>query len=118
MTFFIAYNKIIFYAPIKYLTKVSQTIIKRRTINAEIIHKNFNAMFNQVRKYGHNTTLEGSRGIAQTEGHPSISKGFKGAGKGSLVLIFWCNPNMEIAKKNHPRNSSVSYQLSAQAFDR
>jgi len=56
-------------------------------------------MFNQVRKYAHHTTLEGSRGIAQTEGHPSISKGSKGAGKGSLVLIFWCNTNMEIARK-------------------
>jgi len=52
------------------------------------MHKNFNAMLNQVRKYAHHTTVEGSRGIAQTEGHPSISKGSKGAGKGSLVLIF------------------------------
>jgi len=99
MTFFTAQNKIIFYAPTKYLIKASQTIIKRSTINAEIIHKIFYAMINQVRKYAHLTMLEGSRRIAQTKGHPSISKHFKAAGKGSLVLIFWCNTKLEITRK-------------------
>jgi len=33
------------------------------------------------------------------QGHSSITKLSKGVGKGGLVLIFWCNTNMEITKK-------------------
>jgi len=99
MTFFIVQNKVIHYAYIKHLNKIGLKFIKRGAINTEIKHENFYAMINQIRKDTLHVALESPRGIVQTKMHHSIGKCSKGAGAGSLVLIFWYNTNLEINSK-------------------
>ena len=47
--------------------------------------------------YAHDAPLEGTRDIAEAEGHPSISKGAEGTGKCGLLLILWCNVDLEVS---------------------
>ena len=47
-----------------------QTIIKGATQDRKIIHEDLDCFFNHIGEYGHHTTLECARRIAQPEGHP------------------------------------------------
>ena len=42
-------------------------------------------------------TAGGTRGIAEAEGHPSVSKGAEWTGKCGLLLILWCNVDLEVS---------------------
>src|SRR3954469_6317555 len=55
--------KISFFTSLQNSIKVAQAIIKRGSINGEIIHENLTNLFTKVREYSHHASLKGSRCI-------------------------------------------------------
>src|SRR3954470_21480197 len=56
-------DKVSFFTSLQNSIKVAQAIIKRGSINGEIIHENLTNLFKKVREYSHHASLKGSRCI-------------------------------------------------------
>src|SRR3954469_13424539 len=56
-------DKISFFTSLQNSIKVAQAIIKRGSINGEIVHENFTNPFTKVREYSHHASLKGRRCI-------------------------------------------------------
>src|SRR4051812_31121431 len=56
-------DKVSFFTSLQNSIKVSQAIIKRGSINGEIVHENLTNLFTKVREYSHHASLKGSRCI-------------------------------------------------------
>src|SRR5918994_1943645 len=56
-------DKISFFTSLQNLIKVAQAIIKRRSIDGEIVHENLTNIFTKVREYSHHASLKGSKCI-------------------------------------------------------
>src|SRR3954470_3097862 len=56
-------DKISFFTSLQNSTKVAQAIIKRGSINGEIVHENLTNLFTKVKEYSHHASLKGSRCI-------------------------------------------------------
>src|SRR3954469_22248825 len=56
-------DKISFFTSLQNSIKVAQAIIKRGSINGEIVHENLTNLFTKVREYSHHASLKGSRCI-------------------------------------------------------
>src|SRR3954462_5102005 len=54
-------DKISFFTSLQNSIKVTQAIIKRGSINREIVHENLRNLFTKVGKYSHHASLKGSR---------------------------------------------------------
>ena len=48
--------------------KVAQAIIKRRSINGEIIHENLTNLFTEVREYSHHASLKVAGALHKPKG--------------------------------------------------
>src|SRR4051812_28551437 len=56
-------DKVSFFTSLQNSIKVAQAIIKRGSINREIIHENLTNLFTKVREYSHHASLKGRRCI-------------------------------------------------------
>src|SRR4051812_6702344 len=56
-------DKISFFTSLQNSIKVAQAIIKRGSIDKEIIHETLTNLFTKVREYSHHASLKGSRCI-------------------------------------------------------
>src|SRR4051812_23683176 len=56
-------ENISFFTSLQNSIKISQAIIKRRSIDGKVVHENLTNLFTKVREYSHHTSLKGSRCI-------------------------------------------------------
>src|SRR3989337_1843312 len=56
-------DKVSFFTSLQNSIKIAQAIIKRGSINGEIIHENLANFFTKGREYSHHASLKGSRFI-------------------------------------------------------
>ena len=56
-------DKVSFFTSLQNSIKVAQAIIKRGSIDGEIVHENLTNLFTKVREYSHHASLKGSRSI-------------------------------------------------------
>src|SRR6187399_2889539 len=56
-------DKISVFTSMQNLIRVAQAIIKRSSVNGEVIHENLNNLFTKIREYSHHACLKGSRYI-------------------------------------------------------
>src|SRR4051795_2052815 len=66
-------NKISFLTSLQNFIKVVQTIIKRSSIDGEIVHEHLHNFFTKAVKNSRHASLKSSRSITQTKRHTSIS---------------------------------------------
>src|SRR3954462_11474222 len=63
MAFLPIKNKVGLFTSLQNFIKVVQTVIKRSSIDGEIVHENLHNFFTKTMKYSNHTSLKGSRSI-------------------------------------------------------
>src|SRR3954454_16945829 len=87
-------NKISFLTSLQNFNKVVQTIIKRSSIDGEIVHEHLHNFFTKTMKNSRHASLKSSRSITQTKRHASISISTVGTSKSYFLLIFLSHSNL------------------------
>ena len=77
--------------------QILQTIVKGASQDRKIIHEDLDCFFNHIGEYGHLTTLECTRRIAQPERHPPKCECTIGTCECCLLLIFRGYNNLIVA---------------------
>src|SRR4051794_16066113 len=87
-------NKISFFTSLQNFIKIVQTIIKGSPIDGKIVHEYLHNFFTKTMKNSRHASLKGSRSIAQTKRHTSISISSIRASKSGFLLILRFNSNL------------------------
>ena len=85
-------------AYLQYLCQVSKTSLEVVSKDGEIIHEDFLTVAKKVGEDSRHTSLEGRRGVAQSEWHASEGEGAKRTCERCLLLIVGVDSNLIIAR--------------------
>src|SRR3954462_14323886 len=87
-------NKISFFTSLQNFIKVVQEIIKRSSIDGEIVHEHLHNFFTKAMKNSRHASLKSSSSITQTKRHASISISTVRTSKSGFLLIFRSHRNL------------------------
>ena len=98
MAFFPTQHQVLLNTSIKDIFQVDQAFLEAPSINRNIIHIDLHNALHQITEDTEHASLECAKGITQAEGHPPVGICAKWAGESGLLLVFYSNLNLEVAR--------------------